>query len=307
MNLVQKKYKGVIVPMISPFKADFTVDVKAAEKIANFIVEAGAIPFLLGSTGEGLSMSLSQKTALVKAVSGITQQTNCDLYVGVSGNSLIGIVEEAKVFKNKGATVLVATLPFYYPIDEEQMLQFFTEMADAVELPLMLYNMPGMVKKSIPLEIADQLSEHPNIVGLKDSERDEDRLKQSINMWKERKDFSYLIGWAAQSYNGLKLGADGIVPSTGNFIPDAYVQLYKDVLSGDFETANNLQDLTNQVSLVYQKDRVLSYSIPALKKMMEMENLCEKHVLPPMYPMSETKEKEYVQAVITALKELKLK
>ncbi len=305
MSTVQKKYRGVIVPMISPFHQDLAVDKIAAKKIARFIIEAGAIPFLLGSTGEGLSMSLNQKVELVKAVSEVTRKAKSELYVGISGNSLIGAIEEAQLFKHQGATVLVATLPFYYPIDDNQMHRFFTQLADRVKLPIMLYNMPGMVKKSIPLEVANKLSKHPNIVGLKDSERNEERLQQSIKMWKDRKDFSFFIGWAAMSYTGLKLGADGIVPSTGNLIPDAYVKLYKSVFSDNLYTAEKLQKRTNAVSLVYQEKRVLSYSIPALKKIMEMKEMCQKYVLPPMLTMKDLEEKEFENLVADAFKELK--
>lgn len=306
MNNLQKKYNGVIVPMVSPFNEDLTVDVIAAKKIASLIVEAGAIPFLLGSTGEGLSMSLDQKVGLVKAVSEVSRKAKCELYVGISGNSLHGTIEEAQIFKKQGASVLVATLPFYYPIDESQMLQFFNQLANSVPLPVMLYNMPGMVKRSIPLEVADELSKHPNIVGLKDSERDEDRLQRSINIWKSREDFSFLIGWAAMSFSGLKMGADGIVPSTGNLIPELYVQLYQYVSNGEFNRAEKLQDLTNKVSLVYQKDRSLSYAIPALKKVMEMNKLCQKHVLPPMFPMGLIEEQAYENIASAAFKELNL-
>ena len=101
------------------------------------------------------------------------------------------------------------------------------------------------------------MSEHPRIVGFKDSERDENRLKESISKYKEREDFSYLIGWAAQAFNGLKAGADGLVPSSANIAPLMYKELYDAVLNEDYARAEKLQEATDNISKVYQKDRTL--------------------------------------------------
>ena len=132
------------------------------------------------------------------------------------------------------------------------------------------------------MDLIDHLGQHPNICGLKDSERDLARLEKAISMWKERPDFSFLIGWAAQSSYGLSLGADGIVPSTGNITPDMYSKIYNAVLKGDSSTADLYQQKTGKISQIYQKDKILSESIPALKIIMNYLGLCGPHVLPPL-------------------------
>lgn len=292
MSFLNKKYSGVVVPMVSPFNSEFSIDVISVEKITAKIVNAGTIPFILGSTGEGPSMSLNQKSELVKTVVS-TVKGLTHVYAGLSANSLKMALEEAHLFSDLGADVLVATLPFYFPINEDQMLRYFETLANKSPLPIVLYNMPSMVKRSIPLEVAEKLSKHPNIVGLKDSERDEDRLNKSILLWKKREDFSFLIGWAAMSAKGLINGADGIVPSTGNFCPELYDELYNSAINGNIELANHLQDKTNHISSFYQKDRDLSEAIPALKVMMALRGLCNPEVLPPMYRMSQGMEDDY--------------
>ncbi len=233
---------------------------------------------------------------MVGAVANICNDRS-ELYAGLSVNSFQLALEEASLFADIGATVLVVTLPYYYPVDESQMLRFFTELANRSPIPLFLYNMPGMVKKSIPLPIAEQLSHHPNIVGMKDSERDESRLEQSISLWKDRKDFSFVVGWAARSLQGLMLGADGIVPSTGNISPEWYINLYEAALKGKREEAADFQEKTDRLSLLYQENRDLSHSIPALKVMMSALQLCSPEVLPPMYRMEPQVEKTYYEEV----------
>ena len=305
MSLIEKRYKGVVVPMISPFHYDFSVDAEAAAQISDAISSSGAAPFLFGSTGEGPSMSLKQKEVLIHSVVQAVNKSTL-VYAGISSNSLADAIDEGTLFARCGADVLVATLPYYYPVDEQQMTSFFEQLADKLPLPLILYNMPAMVKRSIPLEIAEKLSNHPNIVGMKDSERDEDRLMKSIDRWKGRKDFSFLIGWAAMSSKGLQAGADGIVPGTGNFSAGLYVSLYQAVKNGDYTNADKLQELTNQLSALYQKGRDLSHSIPALKQIMEIKALCQAQVLPPMYPMSKEEKEEFVSFIETEFKKLNL-
>lgn len=305
MTLNTNQYQGVIVPMVTPLNENQSVDVSAVKILVGNVVNSGALPFVLGSTGEGYSLSLQQKSDMVKAtVNSVGSQTL--VYAGLTSNSLSTAIEEANLFASLGVNVLVATLPFYYPIDEAQMLLYFNEMANALPLPLIIYNMPGMVKQSIPLHIADELSRHHNIVGLKDSERDTDRMIKALSLWSNRTDFSYLIGWTAMSEKGLQLGADGIVPSTGNICPEMYVELFNAVKMKNVEHSNNMQELTNKISAIYQQNRDLSRSIPALKCMLMLSGKCQPFVAPPLYRMSENEEKDYLKIAAIKLKELGL-
>ena len=148
---------------------------------------------------------------------------------------------------------------------------------------------------SIPLEVIEELSHKKNIVGLKDSERDEERLNKAIETWKDREDFSYFVGWGTKCTEGLMKGSDGIVPSTGNFSSKMYADLYTAVLNGDMSKAELLQKQTDKISLVYQKDRILSESLPALKVLMKSIGLCEKYVLPPFALLPGEEEKRIIE------------
>ena len=79
---------------------------------------------------------------------------------------------------------------------------------------------------SIPTDVVEKLSEHPNIVGLKDFERSLDRMEILADKFASRMDFSIMSGWTVQSTHALTMGLDGIVPSTGNLIPDMFAELY---------------------------------------------------------------------------------
>ena len=155
----------------------------------------------------------------------------------------------------------------------------------------MLYNILATTHMSIPVPVIKRLADHPNIVGLKDSERDLERMAQCIEIAKDRDDFAYFCGWAAQSAHSLELGGNGIVPSTGNYVPDMFRQLFDAAVAGDMNTANRLQDETNEIAKIYQKDRTLGQSLTALKVMMQTKGLCEPWMLMPLTRLSENEEK----------------
>jgi len=161
----------------------------------------------------------------------------------------------------------------------------------------MLYNILATTHLSIPVEAVRKLSMHPNIVGLKDSERDLERMAACIDIARDREDFSYFCGWAAQSAHSLELGADGIVPSTGNFVPKHFRALYDAAVEGDMEEAQRLQEVTDDMAKVYQQGRPLGQQLAALKGIMEQCELCGREMLPPLTMLPEAEYKKIIEQI----------
>lgn len=284
------KYRGVVVPMVTPVTQDGQLDTAAVERIIDFFAHSGVSPLLMGTTGEGNSVSqadgqLFVETAVKAADSRII------IYAGLTGNCFAEQVRQAEIYTALGADVIVATLPTYYALTPEQMYDYYKTLADCIIGPLMLYNILATTHMSIPVDVIRRLADHPNIVGLKDSERDLERMAQCIEFAKQRDDFAYFCGWAAQSAHSLELGGNGIVPSTANFVPEMFKQLFDAAVEGDMETANRLQDETNEIAKIYQKDRTLGQSLTALKVMMQTKGLCEPWMLMPLTRLSTFEER----------------
>ncbi len=297
--MINKKYKGVVVPMVTPVKENGTLDTQAVERIITFFVQAGISPLLMGTTGEG--NSVSQKDGLLFVETAVkAAQKRITIYAGLTGNCFAEQLAQAEAYTKAGADVIVATLPTYYALTEEQMENYYRTLADSIKGPLMLYNILATTHMSIPVGVIRRLADHPNIVGLKDSERDLERMAQCIEIAKDRDDFCYFCGWAAQSAHSLELGGDGIVPSTGNFVPEMFQQLYEAAVAGDMATANRLQDETNEIAKIYQKDRTLGQSLTALKVMMQTKGLCEPWMLMPLTRLSAAEE-QAIAAKATSL------
>ena len=288
--MIQKKYRGVVVPMVTPVTKEGKLDTEAVARIIEFFAKAGVSPLLMGTTGEGNSVSPKDGLLFVETAVKAAQK-RITIYAGLTGNCFSEQLAQAEAYTKAGADVIVATLPTYYALTPVQMENYYRTLADSIKGPLMLYNILATTHMSIPVDVIRRLADHPNIVGLKDSERDLERMAQCIEIAKDRDDFCYFCGWAAQSAHSLELGGDGIVPSTGNFVPEMFQQLYEAAIVGDMATANRLQDETNEIAKIYQKDRTLGQSLTALKVMMQTKGLCEPWMLMPLTRLTEEEEK----------------
>jgi 4-hydroxy-tetrahydrodipicolinate synthase len=278
------KPEGVVIPLITPITSEGKIDERGTERLVEHIVSHDCHPFILGTTGESLSVPSDYKLNFMKAASKANAGRKI-CYAGISGMCFEESVRTGKSFADEGAEILVAHLPSYYPISDDHMKRYFIELADALPLPLMIYNIKATTHMSIPVDIVLTLSDHENIIGLKDSEQDEARLDAMLDLFRDREDFSYQLGWAVKSTRALRGGADGIVPSAGNAFPQLYSQLYRVVRKGDLEEAEKYQSLTDELGGVYQKGKLLSQALPGLKIVLEHLGICESHCLPPCYPL----------------------
>ncbi|MBE6177030.1 MAG: dihydrodipicolinate synthase family protein [Rikenellaceae bacterium] len=290
-----KQYAGVVVPMVTPVR-DGAVDLEAVHTIIRSFAEAGVHALVLGTTGEGNLVSQGE-TILLTDAAVEAAEGKIRIYAGVTGLCLKEQISQIEGFARAGADVAVAILPSYYALTEEQMVDYYTALADASPLPVMLYNILATTHLSIPVEAVRKLSMHPNIVGLKDSERDLERMAACIDIARDREDFSYFCGWAAQSAHSLELGADGIVPSTGNFVPKHFRALYDAAVEGDMEEAQRLQEVTDDMAKVYQQGRPLGQQLAALKGIMEQCELCGREMLPPLTMLPEAEYKKIIEQI----------
>jgi dihydrodipicolinate synthase/N-acetylneuraminate lyase len=276
-----KKYTGVIVPAVTPLTEKLQIDENAVAKLFTSFYQYNISPFILGTTGESASLSLQLKKDYVLAA-GKNKKMGSLLYAGIGSNVLAESIEFASYCSLHAVDVVVATLPSYYGLTEKQMLKYFTTLANSISMPLFIYNIPATTHMSIPLHVIDELSNHKNIVGVKDSERSEERMNESLRLWKDRKDFHYIIGWAAKSADALLLGADGLVPSTGNLYPEIYADMLKAFKLGDKEKLFAMQKLSDDYGALYQSNRTLGESLHALKLLMKDKGLCNEYVMPPL-------------------------
>jgi len=208
------------------------------------------------------------------------------VYAGL-GDIRAANLAEANEFFLAGADAVVVHPPISEKIAAEKLLGWYQSLLDQAQGPLMLYNMPSTTGVSIPLDAVEQLLGHPRLAGIKDSENNPKRHEEMLQRFGGKKDFSVFIGVGALMEKGLRLGADGIVPSVGNLIPEVCQQLCAAAKNGDWSAAKICFARMNAVALLYQKGRNLNESLAALKAAMHCRGLCAPLVLPPLRRVAE--------------------
>lgn len=280
------KYHGVVVPMVTPITKNNEIDIDAVKRIINNFAQYNVSALIMGTTGEGNSVSVESGVKMIKAASEAAAG-RITIYAGLAGNCISEQYDAAEKFIEAGADVIAATLPCYYSLTPKQMYEYYKNLADTLTAPLMLYNITITTHMSIPLDVIEKLSHHPNIVGLKDSENNIQRMEEALTLFSDREDFAYFCGCAANSAEALSLGADGIVPSVGNYLPKIYNDLFEAGISGNTEIADDLQAKTIEIGKINTDNLTLGESLAGLKVIMKMYGLCETYMLPPLTELEE--------------------
>lgn len=279
------KYHGAVVPLVTPFTAQGALDMAALDRLVDAQIAGGVAGiFVLGTTGEGVQVPREWRRQLVEqTVRQVNQRTK--VFVGL-GDVRDADVSEANEYFRVGADAVVAHPPIAERLPAEQLLSWYQSLLGKSEGPLLLYNIPATTGVSIPLDAVEKLLGHPKLAGLKDSENNPVRLAETMERFGGKKDFAVFVGVGALMELGLRLGADGIVPSVGNLIPEVCQQLCMAAQKADWGLATSLAARMSKVAALYQKGRTLNESLAALKAAVHCRGLCAVEVLPPLHSLT---------------------
>jgi len=293
------KYRGAVVPMVTPFTAQGTLDTPALDRLVDALLGGGVEGiFVLGTTGEGAHVPRPLRRQLV-AQTVQRVQRRAQIFAGL-GDIGGADVSEANEFFHAGADAVVAHPPIAEKIPAAGLQAWYESLLARLEGPLLLYNMPSTTGLSIPLDAVEKLLGHARLAGIKDSENNPQRHEELLRRFGGKQNFSVFVGVGALMEKGLKLGADGIVPSVGNLIPEVCRELCAAAQKADWNTAEQLSARMNSVAALYQNGRNLNESLAALKAAMHCRGLCAPQVLPPLRNVSAT-ELEKIRRHMTEL------
>ena len=234
---------GSIVAMITPFHEDGSVNFEALTNLLEWHIAEGTDGILtLGTTGEYPTMSHEEDASVVahtiKVVNG-----RVPVIVGSGSNCTATQVEKSIQYQDMGADALLLISPYYNKANAEGMYRHFAETADKVNIPCILYNVPGRTGCSIPVSTVERLSKHPNIAGIKEASGD---MGYAMKI-------AHCIGPDFAMYSGnddltlpiLSIGGSGVISVYANIMPKMCHQIVRDYLDGnqDQARANTLKYL----------------------------------------------------------------
>jgi len=235
-------FGGLMPAMVTPFDERGELDFEATEALVERLIQAGVSGISpLGSTGEATHLTFDERKRfaeeVVKLVAG-----RVPLVVGVGSSGTREAVELARHAEGAGADAVLAVSPFYWKVGEEALFNHFATVADAVETPVLLYNLPMLTGIELsPALISRLAGERENIVGIKDTVTVYGYVVSVLQEIKgANPDFAVLCGWEDLVFPSLLAGADGSICAFANVAPELFVDLVNSTREGELQRAAEL-------------------------------------------------------------------
>jgi 4-hydroxy-tetrahydrodipicolinate synthase len=228
--------KGVLTALTTPFTADEQVDTLALKRIVDRTIDGGVDGVVVGgSTGEFAALSHDERRDLVDTV--VEQVAGRVPVIAQTGATTTAeAVRLSRAAETAGADVLMLVTPYYEPLSVAETTNYIRDVAAAVQLPVMLYNIPAATGTNLDAETIGSLArEVDNIRYVKDSSANWEQALQLIHH--HRNHIGTFIGWDSYIFSALMEGAAGVMAGTANVVPREIVAVYRSIVAGDYTTA----------------------------------------------------------------------
>jgi 4-hydroxy-tetrahydrodipicolinate synthase len=238
--------KGIVAAMVTPFHDDESVDEDALRAVTRYLIEQGIHGlFPAGSQGEFFSLNFDERCRVLEVTLDEAQggqRTSDKVFVvaHVGAITTREAVALARHAESAGANAAAAMTPFFLKPSQEELYQYFVEIASSVSIPILAYNNPARTGVELPpATVARIARDVPNFIGIKDSSGDLTQLAEYIRLCPET--FRAFIGRDSLIYGALMYGAAGAVAATANVVPALAVAIYDAVMAGEIDRARELQ------------------------------------------------------------------
>ena len=290
--------EGIFVPHVTPFDEDEEINEEVLRELVDYFIDAGICGLVtLGSNGEFPYLSFEEKLEVLKIV---VDETNnrVPIIAGTGENSTKETIKLTEEAWNIGVDAVLIVPPYYFKPNEREIFAHYSKIAEKVDTPILIYNVPKFTGYNISIDVVEKLvEEHSNIIGIKDSSGSIGRISELIRVVGDR--ISVLAGTGDLIYPSLILGAHGAVIAIANVTPRMCVELYNAFQERKFERAKKLQIKLTYLNEVIVKRRD---QISAVKEAMNIRGL---NVGYPRYPSLPLQEEE-VEEIERVLEEFGL-
>jgi 4-hydroxy-tetrahydrodipicolinate synthase len=302
MPMTLARLQGIIPPLVTPLRDRDALDVPGLERVVEHVIAGGVrAVFLLGTTGEGPSLSYRLRRELIERTCRQIAR-RVPVLVAITDTAFQESLNVARWAAEAGADALVVAPPYYLPEGQPELQEYLDHLVPELPLPLFLYNMPALTKVSFELETLRRAMDHPRIIGLKDSSGSMTYFHRVLRLVGRRPDWTLLVGPEEMLADTVLAGGHGGVNGGANVFPRLYVALYEAARAGDVTRARALHAHVMAVSeRLYHVGRHPSAIIKGLKCALSLLGVCDDFMAEPFQRFREPERAR----VRTALDELR--
>lgn len=283
------QFKGIIPPVSTIFNQNEKLDKKQMGLLIDSLIDAGVNGlFFLGTGGEFSQMSVEERKDVAEfAVQYVHKRV--PVLIGTGSTSTREAILLSEHAQSIGADGIVVINPYYWNLTEDHLFRHYSEIAESVQLPILLYNFPNLTGQDLhPNFVLRLVDQNSNIVGIKETIDSIGHIGEMIMKVKgKHPHFSVLCGFDDHLLNTLQMGGDGTISASGNFAPQISVGIYQAFTSGDLDKAVELYKQLAVLPLLYKIDT------PFVNVVKEAIKLCgldiSTNVLPPARSLSKEK------------------
>ena len=292
---MQNKFRGTGVALVTPFKEDGSIDFDAFKKLLHHVSSNGVNYLLVnGTTSESATTSAEEKEELLA----FTVQVNdgiLPIVYGIGGNNTSELLKIIKKTNFKGVDGILSVSPYYNKPSQEGIYLHYKAIADACPVPVILYNVPGRTASNISAKTTVRLSEHKNIIGIKDASGN---IEQALEILKyAHKDFILISGDDLVTVPMISIGAQSVMSVIANGFPAEFSRMVDLALHNDFKTATQYAKLFVDLNpLLYEEGNPVG-----IKQALEIKGISKNIVRLPLAPASDSL-KERMKAVVAEIK-----
>ena len=278
---MNNRFLGTGVALVTPFKADLSIDHEALAHIVDFNIDGG-IEYLVicGTTGESVTLTKQEKKDVVATIYK-ANKGRVPMVLGIGGNNTIQVVEEIIATDLSKIDAILSVAPYYSKPTQEGIYQHFKAISEASPIDVILYNVPGRTSKNIEVETTLRLAnDFKNVIGVKEAGNN---MSQYLELIKNKpEDFLIISGDDDLALGVTLAGGSGVISVIGQAFPKEFSNMIRLGLKGDAKESYKLHfKLMDIISFIFEENN------PAgIKAVFEALNLCQDTVRLPLVPAS---------------------
>jgi 4-hydroxy-tetrahydrodipicolinate synthase len=236
-----EKLKNVITAMITPFNEDLSIDEEKYREFIRFQIDHGCQPLTMGTTGESATLSHEEHHIAIDITIDEAKKSGKDPFVlaGTGSNSTKEAISLTEYAEKAGADGALIVVPYYNKPVQHSLIDHYTAIADAVSIPIVLYNVPSRTVRNLDPDTIATLAKHENIVAVKCASGNIDQITKIIKWTPD--DFIVLSGDDGMTFHLMALGGLGVVSVAANIVPAKILEFTQSMLAGDWNKAKAMQ------------------------------------------------------------------